>query len=593
MYKIIREIISLLPAKSRINYFLLFFLRSILGLLDLFGILLMGLLVAKASQSLGISTSIAYLERLSSISLTNLVVLVLATFLLKSLLSVYFMKVMLLSLAKSEAKISANLFGRILNSSGNKVGKHSKQSLIFGVNSAATASITNLLGVLATIVSESILLLIILITFSFVDLQMTLAILFYFALIGITLQRSMNRKNRSLGRKFVESNIKSSLVVEDSLSAFKEIFATGKQDFFVNKFFNYRREFATYSANSDYILALPRYVVEPALMIGAVILAAFSINNENGFESLGIFLTGGLRIMAAMLPLQFSLGKLARLRGECEKLLDLNQFFKESGDPIGKQKIENKSVKSISGGVGVELLNLSFQYEESGVQVLKNVSTRIEPGSNVAIIGPSGSGKSTLADLLIGILKSNQGQIRFFNLKNESLPRDTFTTGYVPQNPGIVSGSIAENIALGIDKENIDMLKINQVIANTGLSNFIETLSESVDTSVGEQQNDLSGGQLQRLSLARALYLNPNLIILDEATSALDMESEDLIGRSLQNLRGSVTVLIIAHRLSTVKMADSVLVLDSGEIVASGKFQELAKSSNLVSKYVELANLDL
>jgi ATP-binding cassette subfamily C protein len=163
---------------------------------------------------------------------------------------------------------------------------------------------------------------------------------------------------------------------------------------------------------------------------------------------------------------------------------------------------------------------------------------------------------------------------------------------YVPQKPGLVAGSVAENVALGIDTENIDEVRVKQALESAHLSAVIESLPEGIHANLGNYQDNLSGGQIQRLGLARALYSEPGLLVMDEATSALDAESELEISKALNQMRGKVTVVLIAHRLNTVQHADKVFLVDSGKIADSGTFQELVKRNPSLERVVNLMRVD-
>ena len=163
---------------------------------------------------------------------------------------------------------------------------------------------------------------------------------------------------------------------------------------------------------------------------------------------------------------------------------------------------------------------------------------------------------------------------------------------YVPQQPGLVSGTIAENIALGADPADIDLARIAEVVEAAFLTDFVSTLPDGVNSHVGKHADALSGGQIQRIGLARALYVRPRLIVLDEATSGLDAASEAFIGEGLRALHGEVTVVVIAHRLSTVQHADVVHVLEAGRIVSSGTFRAVRKAVPMIEEYVRLMSFD-
>jgi ATP-binding cassette subfamily C protein len=241
----------------------------------------------------------------------------------------------------------------------------------------------------------------------------------------------------------------------------------------------------------------------------------------------------------------------------------------------------------------VEFDAVSFSYPDSLESVLQNVSFKIEPGSQVALMGPSGAGKSTIADLLCGVLRPKSGSITI----GESGTQADFSNtrnrvSYVPQRPGLVSGTLLENLALSQPLDRIDRTKAREALKKANLIDLIESLPQGLDTSLGAQKDNLSGGQMQRLGLARALYSNPGLLVMDEATSALDAQSEAEIQKALDSMRGKVTVVLIAHRLNTIQHADKVILVEEGSVKDSGTFKELIARNPSVERVVDLMRVE-
>lgn len=238
--------------------------------------------------------------------------------------------------------------------------------------------------------------------------------------------------------------------------------------------------------------------------------------------------------------------------------------------------------------ISVSVQTLGYSYPESPESVvLKNVTLEIQAGKMVAFIGPSGAGKSTLASLVLGLLVPSQGAVAI----NGIPPRD-----YIPKNPGAVSlvqqassliaGTIAENIALGVAHADVDQDALTYAIEGSELTDWVASLENGANTVV--DTGSISGGQLQRIGLARALYTRPGLLVLDEPTSSLDADTEHRIAASLKRLHGTVTQIVIAHRLTTIEDADVVYLLEDGVISAQGPFSELRKTSPTVARQVEL-----
>jgi ABC-type bacteriocin/lantibiotic exporter with double-glycine peptidase domain len=222
------------------------------------------------------------------------------------------------------------------------------------------------------------------------------------------------------------------------------------------------------------------------------------------------------------------------------------------------------------------LKNVSFKYIDESFFGLEEISFKVEPGMSIAIVGSSGAGKSTLLDIVLGVLEPTNGVVKISGVS----PKEAFClwpgqTAYIPQDIYLANLTIRENIAFGVPSDSIDESRLSYAIENSYLNEFINGLPLGVDSVVGENGTLISGGQKQRLGIARALYTLPNLLVLDEATSALDSETEAIITQSLKNLKGKVTTITVAHRLSTVRDADNLIYLRNGRIAAIGTFNEV------------------
>jgi ABC-type multidrug transport system fused ATPase/permease subunit len=227
----------------------------------------------------------------------------------------------------------------------------------------------------------------------------------------------------------------------------------------------------------------------------------------------------------------------------------------------------------------IQIEDISFKYPNSGKPALSGINIEIKGGSVVALVGPSGGGKTTLVDVILGIIEPNSGKVLISNLSPiEAIQISPGAISYVPQDVSIIDGTIRENIAMGFPIEVATDELVQNAIDLAGLKDFVADLPSGLDTYVGEKGARISGGQRQRLGIARALFTNPKLLVLDEATSALDGETESKITDSILSLKGKVTVVMVAHRLSTVRNADQVVYMSEGFVKAVGTFESVRSS---------------
>ncbi|MCC5943264.1 MAG: ATP-binding cassette domain-containing protein, partial [Balneolaceae bacterium] len=229
----------------------------------------------------------------------------------------------------------------------------------------------------------------------------------------------------------------------------------------------------------------------------------------------------------------------------------------------------------------IELKNVSYSYPDSNEQAIKDISLTIPKGSAVAFVGPSGAGKTTLVDVILGLLTPLSGSINADGVDiNENIRGWMKNIGYVQQSNYLMDARIFRNIAFGVPDEEIDKHKMYTAIGAAQLEELIERLPLGLRTRTGERGTRLSGGQQQRIAIARALYNNPQILIMDEATSALDNITEKYVTEAIERLRGDRTIIMIAHRLTTVKNCDTIYMLNEGKIVAEGTYDELLENSD-------------
>jgi ABC-type multidrug transport system fused ATPase/permease subunit len=297
-------------------------------------------------------------------------------------------------------------------------------------------------------------------------------------------------------------------------------------------------------------------------------------NASHAIATISIFLAAGSRIAPAVLRLQQGSITIKTGLGVATPTLDLI----ESLGNVPLSTSVSDALDFIHEGFNPEILiqDVNFKYPNAPRNAISNINVKISSGSSLAVIGPSGAGKTTLIDVLLGVLHPDSGSIHISGLQPlESISRWPGGISYVPQDIMISAGTIRENVALGYPLASVTNEAVLNALKVANLEDFVNSLPDGIETVVGERGARLSGGQRQRLGIARAMFTRPYLLVLDEATSSLDGETEAGISKSIQALHGVTTVVVIAHRLSTVKSADLVVYLSDGVIIAKGSFEEV------------------
>jgi ATP-binding cassette subfamily C protein len=446
---------------------------------------------------------------------------------------------------------------------------------------------------LNVIITETILFVLICIGFFLIDPWATAAALIYFGLIGLIMQFFVGSLMNKAGRLAAEQAVKANVAINDLLSVFRELLVLGKRGRYIDAIYRSRVSAAHSSATQYYLSGMPRYIIEAALLVGIalfILSQAAAGDLVKSAATVGVFLSGGFRLTAALIPLQNAFLTIGGALSSANRAHALLSQAKRA-DP-DKSEIDLEGEKTSSFPIRIRFEDVTFAYSGSAQPTLKNITFEVEPGSQLAIIGPSGSGKSTIADLICNALAPSSGLIsRTGHPDSHSNQGQTNGVSYVPQRPGLVAGTILENVAIGEDPERIDRIRATEALRVAHLLEFVTSLPEGLDTRLGKHNDDLSGGQMQRIGLARALYTKPGLLVMDEATSALDANSEEAIQMALREMRGKVTVVLIAHRLNTIQHADKVILLEGGQVKDSGTFNELVTRNSSVERLVDLMHI--
>jgi ATP-binding cassette, subfamily B, bacterial PglK len=393
-----------------------------------------------------------------------------------------------------------------------------------------------------------------------------------YALVYSLIQRRMAR----YGDESVQANKQRFQLANEALGGVKEIKLLGRENVFLGGYSSVSKFFSRRMAMAETLTNSPRYVLDTVAfgtLLGMMILL-YIRDASQVIPVVGLYAFAGYRLMPALQQIYRHVTK-ARFHTAVVATVKHDLGLASAKFPDTVERIVFRE--------GLELKNISFKYPTAKETLLNNLSLTIKRNASVAFVGSTGSGKTTIVDLLLGLLPPDRGHLLIDGqrLSEDNLRSWQANLGYVPQSIFLSDGTIAQNIAFGIAKDKVDMEAVIKAATIANLHEFVSSLPEGYNTIVGERGVRLSGGQRQRIGIARALYHDPSVLILDEATSALDTVTEEAVFQAIKNVMGTKTVIMIAHRISTVRDCDTIFVLDRGRIVAQGSYRDLLLSSPL------------
>lgn len=562
-------------------------LQVLFGLLDLLGIAAVGLLGALAISGIGSQQpGNRVSDALSLLGLENQPLQVQATliglaaaFLLigKTIITVIFSRKIVFFLSRRGARISATLIDKLLSKSLLVVQKRSHQQTVYSLTAGVEAITIGILYTAITIVSDVSLLLILSIGLFIVDTTMAISTFLLFGGLGVLLHKVMHERASSLGAKQGQLSIESSQKILEVLDSYRESVVSNRRNYYARRIGEIRFSMANTTAELAFMPNVSKYVIEVAIIVGALTIGAIQFISHDASRAvavLGVFLATSTRIAPAVLRLQQGALRIKGNWGAAESTLQMIEEMAWSDSTEQVSDFVDTSHKGFEPRIQIE--NITMRYPEADSPAILGFSLQIKPGQVVALVGPSGAGKTTIVDVLLGVISPDSGFVEISGL--DPISAESKWPGalaYVPQDIVITNGTIRENVGMGYPPKNIDDDLVWDALKIAQLDQLVRELPQGLDTLLGDRGSGLSGGQKQRLGIARALFTKPRLLVLDEATSALDGETEASVSAAIQQLKGGVTVVLIAHRLSTVREADLLVYIKNGNLVASGSFQEV------------------
>jgi ATP-binding cassette subfamily C protein len=447
---------------------------------------------------------------------------------------------------------------------------------------------TGVLLPLGELISQVLIVVLISIMLIIVNPQVSIISIFVLStFLGITyllLRPALNR----LGEEQISANQFRFRSLKELLNGIKTIKSNDIEDHFYKRFEQVSERHSLIQPKVGLVAALPKHFMDVAVFGGVILVLLYIITSDNNLKSvlplLSFYVLAAYKLLPAIQKIFTSLVKIKHTIPSVKLLEDDLISYNHLDENQDKPK---KAIFKDS----ITLDNISFAYKESKHNTIDKITARIPKGQNIAFVGSTGSGKTTFIDILVGLLNPSDGSIHIDNLRRSDANLVSWKNAiaYVPQEIFLIDDTITNNIALGIPASDIDLDRIKAVCGVAHIQDFIENeLAKQYDTVVGERGVRLSGGQKQRLGLARALYRNPEVLILDEATSSLDNITESSVIDALNEWTRDITLIVIAHRISTVRQSDMIYLLDKGKIIDTGTYEDLIQKNNIFSEMVDL-----
>jgi len=586
MVKYIKDVLFLLGSeKKKLPKFFSFFVG--ISLIDLLGLGLIGPYITLIVDQEQFSDSISGIVDLNNLSLsrdeliTFIGMFLLLVFVFKTIVAIFVNKKIIQFGQDQQVRIREHLMQSYQSLPYVEYLTRNSSEYVFSIQQLTQTFGQGVLLSLLRMTSDGIVSFAIFIFLAWQNIYALMLLLFILAILVFVYDRLFKINIRMYGEKSNLSSIMMLQGVNEGLEGFKEIRILGKEKYFHDAVSNGARDFALYNVKQQVLSLAPRYLIELAMVFFIVLLVSGTLLLGGDFKTLvttvALFSVAALRLLPSVnmlsggiVQLRYGRDAVSRLRND---IVWLNNF---SSNINNKNTIVTLKIPEFHS---LKLINVSFAYPHTSKKILNKISLEIKSGDSVGFVGFSGAGKTTLIDVMLGLLEPSEGNIEFNNeLLNNSIGSWRSQLAYLPQQIFLIDSSLKDNITLESSPNDIDYDRLNLSIKKARLSSLVDDLSDGIETMVGERGMRLSGGQRQRIALARAFYHQRNVLVMDESTSALDNETEEEIVNEIKTLKGSKTLIIIAHRLSTLKYCDRIYQIVDGQITDIGPGSEMTKN---------------
>jgi ABC-type multidrug transport system fused ATPase/permease subunit len=451
--------------------------------------------------------------------------------------------------------------------------------------------IDNGLAPMMKLITQGLVVFFIILLLILIDLKLAINVGFTLSVIYVLIFSSVNSYLARIGKERFNANEIRFKTIADTFGAIKEIKFGNTENTYLNKFSKNAKIYSKHQSSAKILAIIPRFILEGIAFGGMMIIILYLMRKSGNFNNtisiISLYAFAGYRLLPAMQQIYEAITKLKYVKNALDILY--KDLIKLNSKNFEKKKITK--YEKVNFDKTFEFKEVYFKYPNSEKNTLKNISFKIDINSRVGFVGSTGSGKSTIIDIMLGLLTPQKGEISIDekNLSRKNYKNWQLNLGYVPQQIYLLDDTILSNIAFSVESEKIDFTRVEKAARLANIDDFItRKLPHKYETVIGERGVRISGGERQRIGIARALYHNPKVLILDEATSALDNLTEQAVMESINELSDNLTIITVAHRLSTLKNYDKIFLLDNGEIIEYGNYEELMSLNKKFSKFAKV-----
>jgi ABC-type multidrug transport system fused ATPase/permease subunit len=605
MKKVLRELFSILSPHYRRRVLQLQVGAIIQALLDAiaFGLLypLLQLLTesstAKQSQAVVIAGDFLGTHEVGPLKV-RLGITIIVFFVLSSLCGIVLSRAQSKVVANSEADVASRLFNSYLHAPYlEQIQRNSGELNRNVVSACIDVHQSALMGFL--VLGENIFTVsVLVIVLAIINPLVTLVAVIYFLVAAYLYARVISPRSMHAGERMLEISGVTYKASQEGFQGLKAFQASDSIEAVAEEYGDKRRELAHHRFRSTYYGLLPQYYMQSA-MIGGIVIFCLVIalaGATNVTAMVGLIVAASIRLLPCLYQMLSSVNRIRNGGASVHEIYsDLSRLDVDRTPPASPEAAQQPAdTGRWDFADAIVFDRVGFIYPNAIQEALRDVSLVIRKGSSVGIVGPSGAGKTTMVDLLLGLFPPSRGGIFLDgdSLSGEMIGRWRRQVAYVPQEIFLLDGTVSENVCFDKSVERIDDAAVWHALERAHVADFIAELPDGIETVVGERGVLLSAGQRQRIGIARALYRQPAALILDEATSALDTATEAAFAETVEQLRGTLTLITVAHRLSTVRHCDTIFLIEGGRLVAEGTFESLRRDSGLFDKMARLANIE-